>query len=72
MKIKEVFTIQVLDPGSTVSQEQYQLGNIYGEESRFSGRINMDYVIPNEPVNFLIGFSGVFSAWRMDEHMVRD
>ena len=68
MKVKEVFTLEVLDPGSTVSQEQYVLGNIYGEESRFSGRFNMDYVTNNDKLNYIVGFSGVFSAWRMDEH----
>ena len=68
MKIQDVFTIEVLDPSSTVTQQQYQIGNIYGEESRFTGRFNMDYVIESDPINYLIGFSGVFSAWRMDEH----
>ena len=68
MRIQDVFTIQVLDPSSTVSQEQYQIGNIFGEESRFTGRFNMDYVIESSPINYLVGFSGVFSAWRMDDH----
>lgn len=68
LEIKDVFSIQVYDASNTTSQEQYQLGNIYGKESRFTGRFNLDYITDNEKLNYIIGGSGVFSAWRMDEH----
>jgi hypothetical protein len=68
LKIRDFFSLQVDDPSNQTSQAQYQLGNLYGEESRFNGRFNFDYIIEGETVNFIVGASGLFSAWRIDEH----
>lgn len=69
LKIRDFFTIEVLDPSNTTSQEQYRVGNLYGEESRFNGKFNMDYVVEGETVNIIGGLSGVFHAWRIEEHI---
>lgn len=69
LKVKDFFTIEVIDPGNQTSQEQFQVGNLYAEESRFNGRFNFDYIIEGETVNFIAGLSGIFSAWRVDEHL---
>lgn len=69
LKTRDFFTIEVLDPSNTTSQEQYRVGNLYGEESRFNGRFNMDYVVEGETVNIIGGLSGVFHAWRIEEHI---
>lgn len=69
LKVKSFFTIEVLDASNTTSQEQYQTGQLYAEESRFNGRLNFDYVSTDEKINYIIGLSGIFSAWRVDEHL---
>lgn len=69
LKIRSGYSIEVIDPSSSVSQEQYRTGFIFGEESRFNGRFNIDYIIEGEGVNFIVGASGIFSAWRMDKHI---
>ena len=69
LKIRDFFTIEVLDASNTTSQEQYRVGNLYGEESRFNGRFNMDYVVKGESVNLIGGLSGIFHAWRIEEHL---
>lgn len=69
LKVKDVFSIQVLDGSVQTSQEQYQLGNIYAEESRFEGRFNFDYVADGNKARFIIGGSGLYNFWRIDEHL---
>ena len=69
LKVKNFFTIEVLDASNTTSQEQYQVGNLYAEESRFNGRFNFDYIVEGEKLNFVLGLSGIFSSWRIDEHI---
>ena len=68
LKVKDFFSIEVLNSSNTTSQEQYQLGNLYAEESRFNGRFNFDYIVEGEAANLIVGASGLFCAWRMDEH----
>ena len=70
LKVITGYTLQIIDPSSTVSQEQYGTGTITGEESRFNGRFNIDYIIKGgSSINYIVGISGVFSAWRMDQHI---
>lgn len=69
LKFRSGYSIQVIDPSSTVSQAIYETGYIYAEESRFNGRFNIDYIIDGDPINFIAGVSGVFSAWKIDEHV---
>ncbi|MBN4072685.1 hypothetical protein JYT74_01465 [Crocinitomix catalasitica] len=69
LKVKEVFSIQVLDPGITTSQEQYQLGEIYVEESRFNAKFNFDYINDGDKIDIILGISGMFGAWRIDEQL---
>lgn len=69
LKVKDVFSIEVIDGGNQTSQEQYQLGEIYGEESRFEGRFNIDYIYDGNKARFILGGSGIYSFWRMDAHV---
>lgn len=69
LKVKDVFTIEVLDGGNQTSQAQYQLGEIYAEESRFEARFNIDYVYDGNKARFILGGSGLYSFWRMDQHL---
>lgn len=69
LKVKDVFTIQVFDPNVQTVDEQYQLGNIYAEESRFEARFNFDYIADGNKARFIIGGSGIYSFWRIDEHV---
>lgn len=68
LKVKNVFSIEVFDGSIQTSQEKYELGQIYGEESRFDGRFNFDYKGDGNKVDYIIGLSGMFSAWRIDKH----
>lgn len=69
LKVRDVFSIEVFDPANSTSQEQYQLGELYAEESRFNGRFNFDYIFHQEKVNYILGLSGIFTAWRIDQHI---
>lgn len=69
LKVKNFFSIEVLDPSNSTSQEQYRTGQLYAEESRFNGRINFDYVTTDEKINYIFGISGIFSSWKVDEHL---
>jgi hypothetical protein len=68
LKVKNVFSLEVFDGSIQTSQEQYELGQIYAEESRFDGRFNFDYKSEGNKVDYIIGLSGLFSAWRIDKH----
>lgn len=69
LKVRDVFSIKVLDGSVQTSQDQYRLGEIYAEESRFEGRYNVDYVYDGNKARFILGGSGLFSFWRMDQHI---
>lgn len=70
LKVRDVFTIQTLDGGVQTSQDQFALGEIYAEESRFDARFNFDYVGEgNGKFKPIIGGSALFTAWRIDEHL---
>lgn len=70
LKVRDVFTVQVLDGSIQTSENQYQLGYIYAEESRFEGRFNFDYVADGNKARFIIGGSGLYNFWRIDEHTI--
>jgi hypothetical protein len=69
LRVLTGYSVEVFDPSLTISQEQYQPGIILGEESRFNGRFNVDYIINDNPLNYIIGINGLFHAWRMDQHV---
>jgi hypothetical protein len=69
LKVRDVFSIEVFDPSNQTSQEQYELGEIYAEESRFNGKFNFDYISDGERAKYIIGLSGLFGAWRIDQHI---
>ncbi|UKN03042.1 hypothetical protein K6119_05895 [Paracrocinitomix mangrovi] len=70
LKVNSGYTIQVIDPSQTISQEQYRTGYITAEESRFNGRFNLDYIIEgNDKINYVAGISGLFMGWRIDKHI---
>tara|TARA_B110000037_G_scaffold223169_1_gene303191 strand:+ start:1072 stop:1896 length:825 start_codon:yes stop_codon:yes gene_type:complete len=69
LKVKTQYTLEVLDGGIGISDEQIVLGNIYAEESRFDARFNFDYVADGNKAKFMIGGSGLYSFWRIDEHI---
>lgn len=68
LKVKTNFTLEALDGSIQTTEGQYKLGNIYAEESRFDGRFNFDYVADGNKAKFIIGGSGLYSFWRIDEH----
>ena len=70
LKVKTSYNLEVFDPGNQTTQEQYFLGNILGEESRFNGKFNLDYISDGDKVKFIIGAQGIFSAWRMEKLLV--
>ena len=69
LRMTDVFSIEVIDPGNQTSQSLYQLGEIYAEESRFNARFNFDYVNPGDKASFIMGIHGLFGAWRIDEQV---
>ena len=70
LKARNVFTIEVYDPGNFTSEPVIDLGELYAEESRFDGRYNLDYVFdaPGK-ARFMFGVSGMFTAWRIDKQL---
>jgi hypothetical protein len=74
LKVKSNFTIVVEDPSNWTSEPVIELGTLYAEESRFDGRYNLDYVFDGGKAKFILGVSGIFTAWRIDEHFasIRD
>ncbi|MBL7899839.1 MAG: hypothetical protein JNJ99_14965 [Crocinitomicaceae bacterium] len=68
LKVKDAFTIHVDDPNNFTTEPVIVVGSLYAEESRFDGRYNLDYVMDGGKVKFMYGLSGLFNAWRIDEH----
>ena len=66
---KDVFTVEVFDPTNGTSEPVINIGQLVGKESRFDGRYNIDYVADGTKARFIIGLSGIFNAWRIDEHV---
>lgn len=69
LKVKDVFTIQVFDPNVQTTAEQYRLGEIRAGESRFDARFNFDYIADGNKARFIIGGSGIYNFWRIDQHL---
>jgi len=69
LSIVSAYTLEVIDPGNQTSQEIYQTGFITGKETRFNGRINMNYTTDGDKLKYVFGLSGLFNAWRMDENI---
>jgi len=67
LKMLSTYTIEVIDPSNLTTQGQYITGNILGEESRFNGRFNLDYLFDGDKVRFMLGVSGMFLAWRIEK-----
>ncbi|MFK8039193.1 MAG: hypothetical protein AB8B74_12945 [Crocinitomicaceae bacterium] len=64
------YTLLIQEPGNLTSQEVIQNGTIIGKESRFNGRINMNYTSNGEKVKAIIGISGILNSWRMEDNSV--
>lgn len=67
LKVNTSYTLEILDPLNFTSQEQYMTGYIIGQEGRFNGRFNLDYISDGEKTKFIIGASGLFTSWRMEQ-----
>ncbi|HIP35476.1 MAG TPA: hypothetical protein EYG85_01330 [Crocinitomix sp.] len=67
LKMLSTYTLEVIDPSNFTTQGQYVTGNILGEESRFNGKFNLDYIFDGDKVRFIIGASGLFLAWRIEK-----
>lgn len=65
---KDVFTVEVFDATNSTTEPVINIGQLVGKESRFDGRYNIDYVADGTKAKFIIGISGIFNAWRIDEH----
>jgi hypothetical protein len=68
LKVRSVYTIEVLDGGNQTSEGIFRTGELYAEETRFNGRFNFDYVGDGNKAKFIFGLSGLLGAWRIDEH----
>ena len=68
LSVKDVFTIIIYDPTNSTSEPTIGLGQIYAKESRFNGRFNFDYVGDGDKAKLILGLSGIFMAWRIDEY----
>ncbi len=69
LTVKDVYTIEIFDPTNWTSEPTIGLGQLYAKESRFNGRFNIDYIGDGDKVKFIFGASGIFMAWRIDEHV---
>ena len=69
LKMLSTYTLEVIDPSNLTTQGQYVTGNILGEESRFNGRFNLDYIFDGDKVRFMLGVSGMFLAWRIEKQI---
>ncbi len=65
---KDAFSIVVYDPANTSSEPIYDLGQLVGKESRFDGRYNFEYLSDGDKYKFIIGLSGIFTGWRIEQH----
>ena len=70
LKVKTSYSLEVFDPANQTSQEQYFTGYIIGEEGRFNGKFNLDYISDGDKTKFIIGAQGIFSAWRMEQLLI--
>tara|TARA_B100000809_G_C14975818_1_gene472648 strand:- start:50 stop:880 length:831 start_codon:yes stop_codon:yes gene_type:complete len=70
LKVKTSYNLEVFDPVNQTTQEQYSTGYIIGEEGRFNGKFNLDYISDGDKAKFIIGAQGLFSAWRMEQLLV--
>lgn len=64
------YTLEVTDPGNFTTQDIYQNGFVSGKESRFNGRINLNYTTDGDDLKYIFGLSGMFNAWRMESNEV--
>ena len=64
------YTLRIDDPGNFTSQDIYANGFITGKESRFNGRVNMNYTSEGDKVRVVAGLSGLLNSWRMEENLV--
>lgn len=70
LKVKTSYSLEVIDPGNQTTQGQYEIGFILGEEARFNGKFNLDYISDGDNIKFIIGASGLFNSWRMERLLV--
>ena len=69
LKVRDAFTIVVDDPGNFTTEPVIKVGELFAKEGRFDGRFNLDYVFDGTgKAKFMMGFSGLFNAWRIEEH----
>ena len=70
LKVKTSYNLEVFDPGNQTTQGQYETGFILGEEARFNGKFNVDYISDGDKVKFILGAQGIFNSWRMESLLV--
>jgi len=66
-KVQTNYTVKLFDPGNQTSQNQYKVGSILGQEGRFNGKFNLDYLFEVDKVKFIVGIQGLFLSWRMEK-----
>jgi hypothetical protein len=69
LKVKTTYTLEVIDPSNLTTQQQFVTGNILGQEGRFNGKFNLDYISDGDKVRFIFGVSGLFVAWRIEQQV---
>ena len=70
LKVKTSYNLEIFDPANLTTQEQFEVGYILGEETRFNGKFNLDYISDGDKVKFIIGAQGIFTSWRMDRLLI--
>jgi len=64
------YTLELVDPGNFTSQDIYKTGHILGKESRFNGRLSINYTGDGDKFKVIAGLSALFNAWRMESNKV--
>lgn len=67
LKVKDFFTIVIEDPSNFTTEPTIRIGQLYAQEGRFDGRFNLDYVFDGDRTRFIMGASGIFNAWRIEQ-----
>ncbi len=64
------YTLSIIEPGNFTTQDIFQNGTVLGQESRFNGRVNMNFTSNGEKIKGVVGISGLVNSWRMEENLV--
>jgi len=70
LKVQTSYNLEVFDPSNQTTQGVYENGNILGEEGRFNGKFNLDYISDGDKAKLIVGVQGLFTSWRMERQLI--